>query len=261
MDDAGLLQLWVWLMVEASWKPRKLPSGEEIPLGSVTASVRDMADRFHCGKSTIARRLEKLESLGMVKLSAGHRFSVISLSNWTLYQSTYQDTRDAGGTLAGHTRDAGGTLAGHPKEGKKERKQEGKNKTGRASNENPADSPAADPASPPLSPPAPTAPLGDPRAKPLSLPLELDQPAFQAAWSEWLAYRVERRLTCRERTMRAQLAALAPLGPVSAAECVRTSIRNGWQGIFPEKVSTNGRPPATARVGPGQRFRSETADV
>lgn len=66
------------------------------------------------------------------------------------------------------------------------------------------------------------------------LPPALASDPFPAAWSDWLAYRRERRLTLRDRTIRAQLESLAPLGPVAAAECVRASIRNGWQGIFPD---------------------------
>lgn len=82
------------------------------------------------------------------------------------------------------------------------------------------------------------------------LPPELDQPAFHAAWSEWIAYRKERRLTTRERTMSAQLHSLAPLGPSAAVECVRASIRNGWQGLFPEKCKAKNHGPT---IGPGQR--------
>ena len=81
----------------------------------------------------------------------------------------------------------------------------------------------------------------------VAVPSQLDQPAFLAAWSEWLAYRRECRLSVRDRTMRAQMDSLAPLGPIAAAECLRMSIRNGWAGIFPEKAGEGRGGKATPR--------------
>jgi hypothetical protein len=89
----------------------------------------------------------------------------------------------------------------------------------------------------------PTAPLlAKPDAAEVSIPASLDLPPFPAAWSDWLAYRLERRLSTRGRTMALQLDSLAPLGPAAAAECVKLSIRNGWQGLFPEKATAAGPP-------------------
>lgn len=81
----------------------------------------------------------------------------------------------------------------------------------------------------------------------VELPEGLQAEPFPAAWSEWLAYRRERRLSSRDRTLRAQLASLAPLGPVAAAECVGLSIRQGWQGLFPERMAARDSPPAAPR--------------
>jgi hypothetical protein len=85
----------------------------------------------------------------------------------------------------------------------------------------------------------------------VEIPEPLNLPPFPAAWSEWLDYRRERRLSLRDRTMRAQLQSLVPLGPVAAAECLGVSIRNGWQGIFPEKTKNGKR---SLSVGAGQTF-------
>jgi hypothetical protein len=92
-------------------------------------------------------------------------------------------------------------------------------------------------------------------AGPLDIPASLAGSAeFSAAWRDWLSDRRERRLSTRDRTMRAQLESLAPLGPIAATECLRVSIRNGWQGIFPEKFK-NGTKANTKRwQGSGQRF-------
>lgn len=87
------------------------------------------------------------------------------------------------------------------------------------------------------------APAPAPR-KPAEYPLPdaLDVPAFRSAWLDWLDYRRERKLGAwKPRTIEAKLAELAEIGPTRAAEAIRRSIANGWQGIFPDRNGA-GRP-------------------
>lgn len=82
-------------------------------------------------------------------------------------------------------------------------------------------------------------------------PQILKTDAFLAAWSDWLAYRRERKLSAwKPRTIQAQLATLADLGEPSAVESIRQSIRNGWQGLFEPRNGISGhnppRPPSFA---------------
>ena len=72
------------------------------------------------------------------------------------------------------------------------------------------------------------------------LPPELQTQRFAAAWSEWLTYRRERRLTCTPRTLAAQVAKCVEMGGPAAVEAINASIAAGWQGIFPPK-QTNSR--------------------
>jgi len=83
-------------------------------------------------------------------------------------------------------------------------------------------------------------PLKSKRAKfdpsTVELPAELDTPEFRGAWADWLAYRREIAKPLKsERSVRQQLDTLRRYGPEKAAECIRTSIGNQWQGLFPDK--------------------------
>lgn len=89
-------------------------------------------------------------------------------------------------------------------------------------------------------------PLNPPVAAAPTIPPQLDTPEFRAAWSEWLTARREQRKPVTDRAARAQLAALAAIGSNAAIACIRDSIRNGWQGLFPEKFGTR-----SAGSGPG----------
>lgn len=75
------------------------------------------------------------------------------------------------------------------------------------------------------------------------VPPNLATPEFQAAWEEWQDYRRERRLSMADRTMKSQLKMLSGLGSAAAVAAIESSIRNGYQGLFPEKSNAN-------RVGP-----------
>ena len=95
--------------------------------------------------------------------------------------------------------------------------------------------------------------------KQITLPPELAADPFPSVWSEWISIRREAGWSIRERCLSEQLKSLSPLGPLRAADCIRSSIRNGWTGIFPEKMqggNANGRRPP----GPGVIYDEHAAE-
>lgn len=81
-----------------------------------------------------------------------------------------------------------------------------------------------------------------------SFPKLLETEAFKAAWSDWLAYRRESKLgKWKDRTVKAKLAEMASWGEAVAIESIRSSIANGWQGLFEPKVG-GGRGGRSART-------------
>lgn len=74
------------------------------------------------------------------------------------------------------------------------------------------------------------------------IPSILDTPEFQAAWKEWMDYRLSLRKSKKPQMMFAgQLSWLAQFPSRNATEILRQSIRNGWQGLFPLKHDQNSR--------------------
>jgi hypothetical protein len=82
----------------------------------------------------------------------------------------------------------------------------------------------------------------DPGGESVPLPAELDSPDFAAAWKEWTEYRRKRRPAVTAEAGQQQLESLRLLGPEQAAACLRASIKNQWQGIFPEKFRASAQP-------------------
>ena len=86
----------------------------------------------------------------------------------------------------------------------------------------------------------------------VTLPFSLNTPEFEAAWSEWLQYRRERRLPrLLPRSIQKQLDALSDLGSEAAVAAINYSIRQGYQGIYQEKSQTvlAGRPAPRSSLG------------
>lgn len=108
-------------------------------------------------------------------------------------------------------------------------------------------------------PPSPPAPAEkEPRAEDVPLPPELSTPEFLAARAEWFEQRRRNRLSLREKYLTGMYARLLPLGPQAAAACLRHSVGNDYDGVFPEKFGGRG---SRARVGSGQTHNPKAAEA
>jgi hypothetical protein len=107
------------------------------------------------------------------------------------------------------------------------------------------------------SPESPAKRKRDPGGEAAPIPTSLGDGAFPAVWAEWIAERKARKKPLTLRAAQKQLQDLEPLGPERASECVRASIRNQWQGIFPEKFQK--RPEAAPGAFPAKPGSAEYA--
>lgn len=74
-------------------------------------------------------------------------------------------------------------------------------------------------------------------------PEQLDSVKFRKAWSEYESYRKRaKHKPLLPESQTAQLKNLATYGEDIAIIAINNTIANQWQGIFPEKVRTNGHP-------------------
>lgn len=64
------------------------------------------------------------------------------------------------------------------------------------------------------------------------IPPELDTPAFQVAWAEWIQHRKEKGKPLTPSTASKQLKELSAWGQDRAIAAIDHSILKGWQGIF-----------------------------
>jgi hypothetical protein len=79
------------------------------------------------------------------------------------------------------------------------------------------------------------------------LPPALDTPEFRSAWSDWFAYRRERRLgTWKQQTVTKKLAECERCGAVASIAAINDSIGNGYAGFWPDKFATKSKASGSA---------------
>lgn len=120
-------EAFVWLIMEASWKPRTKRVGNvtvNLERGQLAASVRFMADAWKWEKSTVDRFLKRLEKRDMIGTDSGTGVNVITVCKYEEYQGGEKRSGTAKKAEAGQQRDSSGT-----NEKKGEIREEVKNKT------------------------------------------------------------------------------------------------------------------------------------
>lgn len=73
------------------------------------------------------------------------------------------------------------------------------------------------------------------KANAVLMPEELNSPAFDVAWSEWVSYRKQIKKPMPLSTISRQLKMLASLGCENAILSIEQSIAGGWYGLFAPK--------------------------
>lgn len=83
-------EAWIWLVVEASWKPREKRVGKVIvktQRGQLATSIRFLAGAWKWTAPKVQRYLKRLEKASMIVTSADTGVSVLTICNYDEYQS------------------------------------------------------------------------------------------------------------------------------------------------------------------------------
>ena len=103
-------EAWVWLIAEASWKPRERRVGKvvvSLSRGQLAHSTRYLADIWKWSHAKVRRLLDRLERRNMIRREPGTGVTVISIIKY----DTYQNGGKPSGTAAAqqrHKREEGG---------------------------------------------------------------------------------------------------------------------------------------------------------
>jgi len=104
LSDAPMLQVWCWLLLHATHKPREVSyKGEyfQLKAGDVFASIRTIARNTKNTLGVVKRRLDVLESSHRIERRKTHRGTVVSICKWEYYQNNKSVDNTPNGTQDG----------------------------------------------------------------------------------------------------------------------------------------------------------------
>ena len=105
-------EAWMWLIAEASWKPRRWRIGNavyDLQRGQLGASMRYLADTWGWSKSRVHRFLDRLKDRDMIGTASGTAVTLITICNYDKYQFSAGGSGTGGDEEAGQQRDSSGT--------------------------------------------------------------------------------------------------------------------------------------------------------
>ncbi len=98
-EDPLLLKTWIWILCTAVWKPVKMRVGIELQPGEFITTFRKAADALDLSINTVRKHFETLEFMEQIYTKRDTRFTVVSVCNYSVYQTegaeiyTKSDTR------------------------------------------------------------------------------------------------------------------------------------------------------------------------
>ena len=97
-------EAWLWLISEASWKPRVKRVGSasvELMRGQLAHSIRFIAEAWCWPKTNVARFLTSLKSETMIDMKTVRGISLVTICKYDEYQRVSLPDRDSFGTATG----------------------------------------------------------------------------------------------------------------------------------------------------------------
>lgn len=98
-----LWKVWCWCLMRTNYKQRNVSF--QTGKGGVVITVNPgqfvfgrnaAADQLCQNPSTVWKRMKKLESLGMIQIESNNQYSIVSICNWSEYQSNGVEKEQAG---------------------------------------------------------------------------------------------------------------------------------------------------------------------
>lgn len=93
MKDADHLAIWIWLLMEAVFKPTYATfGGKQITLqpGQLTTGRKRIASELHISESKVQRVLKRFESEHQIEQRTDRQCRLITIVSWNEYQASEQ---------------------------------------------------------------------------------------------------------------------------------------------------------------------------
>jgi hypothetical protein len=223
MQDDWLCRLWMWCLLKARPASSQFKN-ERLTAGQFVTGRSSASEQLNVTPSKWYRGMQSLEKLGCITAKSNSNWTTVTICNWQTYQARREPERTADEQPANNERTASEQPANTSKELNTLRTKE----VNTFSLSSDSDSRKI---------PEPPRATQTANAGLMPLPDELNKEPFTEYWYQsWLPYLRAKDLHGRDppnETLKQQLIYLAPLGPSSAVDVLKTSVANQWRGVKP----------------------------
>lgn len=205
-QDSHVLHLWMHILLTANYEPRGWRD-ITVERGQLVTSIAGLSEQTGLSVKAVRNALDKLKKTGEVTVQSTRQYTLVTVNNYSLYQSDCASVPTMDGASEGQTKGKPRANQGQTKgnNGKKKKIKKLKNNI-----------PPVPPAEIPF-----TGILGD-------------------AVRDWMTYKAERGEDYQPTGLRSLLTQIenkaAAHGDAAVAECIRTSMANGWRGIIWDRM-------------------------
>ena len=87
--DAAVLQVWMYLLLRASYREQKLAIGRQVIFlqpGQLLYGRKAVSEKLGIGEGKLRGIMEMLEQSGSIVVESTNRYSVVTIVNWMEYQ-------------------------------------------------------------------------------------------------------------------------------------------------------------------------------
>ena len=87
--DAEVLQVWMYLLLRASYREQKLAIGRQMILlqpGQLLYGRKAVSEKLGIGEGKLRGIMELLLQNGSIMVESTNRYSVVTITNWMAYQ-------------------------------------------------------------------------------------------------------------------------------------------------------------------------------
>ena len=253
-QDTNTFRLFLHLLIKAQWEDGQY-QGINIPRGSLITGRGKLAKELNMSERSVRTALEHLKSTNEVIISSTNKFSVITVTNYGLYQDANDEVANKGPTKRQQNdqqndqqttnkttskfpfvtvtncelqQNTGNTTANKTPANDQQNGQQNASKTTTIKE---------------IKKERIIEEKKNIKRKEISLvlPLEFQTTVFGDAWAKWVSYRKNIRHALVQETAEGQIKKLMKMSGGSdavAAAIIEQSIDHGWQGLFELKENT-----------------------
>ena len=90
-QDAGLLQVWMYCQLKATYRQVEVPVGRErvtLEPGQLLYGRKAVSQRLNITEGKLRSAIDRLERMGLIQVESHRKYSIVTITDWQEQQQT-----------------------------------------------------------------------------------------------------------------------------------------------------------------------------